>query len=103
MIAPHPDDAQNYPIDMCWSHKGMKDRCASKGTHYPRLHWRRKLHLIAFSGREKGMTSNAAAIHANARLPISLIMKKVTYFVRQLDENKTEKWKNIVNSNNLSI
>jgi len=24
MIAPHPDDARNYLIDMCWSRKGIK-------------------------------------------------------------------------------
>lgn len=32
-IAAHPDDAQNYPIDMCWSRKGFKGRRAMRGHH----------------------------------------------------------------------
>jgi len=33
MIAAHPDDARNYPIDMCWSRKGIKGRRAVREHH----------------------------------------------------------------------
>jgi len=33
MIAAHPDDARNYPIDMCWSREGIKGRRAVQEHH----------------------------------------------------------------------
>jgi len=50
MIAPHTDDARNYPIDMCWSVvKGLRASVPGKGiAHYRASSIARKLHLVAF-------------------------------------------------------
>lgn len=91
MIAPHPDDAWNYPIDMCWSRKGIKGRRASEGAHYrtpPRLP--RKLHLDALSrAKRSNARRRAEATRTRKRIPaLRPVVEFIDLFYRSADRSK---------------
>lgn len=85
MIAPHPDDARNYPIDMCWSRKGIKGRRAgARARIIVRLLDSQEASFsraLPTAGKKEQRARAETTRHANAARRGASVVEKAAYFI----------------------